>query len=272
MSNNLFSEKNLLLQYPYSSKNKVLVDVGAHEGFVSEPFAKLGWNVIAFEPEKENREVFIEKLGSMSNVTCIPKAVSDKSGLLVEFYVSEKHYGIHSLKPFHATHRKSEYNVETITINDALDEFGIEDITILKIDIEGADFLALKGTNFDKYHPEIILVEFMDERSLMNFNYSHHDIVRYMKMYGFIAYVSEWAPVKEYGVKGKISNPHSWLRCEKYPLTTDPAWGNLIFINENKTKLFENILRDYSNSLHKRKLKNFLKKMVNKMKSFKSSG
>lgn len=263
----IFYEHKLLLQYPYENQNHVLVDVGAHEGHVSGPFAKQGWNVIAFEPERNNRNVFMDRLGDAQNVICIPKAVSDKSGDIVPFYISDKHYGIHSLKPFHPSHKKSKYDVETVTISDALNELGIQDITVLKIDIEGADYLALKGTDFRKYHPEIVMVEFMDSRSQNTYGYTHHDMSDYMKKYDYICYISEWAPIKEYGIKGVSGEQHKWLRCGKYPFNHTPAWGNLIFVQKSKSDKFERILNDYIEYSKKSKYAMYIDKVNKKLRN-----
>jgi len=244
-----FSELNLCLWHPFTSKAPVLVDVGAHHGSVSRSFADKGWSVIAFEPEGKNRSAFLANLAGYENVTCIPKAVSDSSGDKVPFYVSEEHFGIHSLKPFHETH-KLAYQVETVTLKECLAELDILNVTLLKVDTEGADFLALEGFDFQKYHPELIMVEFMDERSVANFGYTHHDVVTYMAERGYVTFVSEWAPIKEYGREGVAGEPHTWLQCVPYPLGHDPAWGNLIFVPEQDNEKFARTLDAYLRSLN----------------------
>lgn len=211
------------------SNHPVLVDVGAHHGHVSRTFALKGWRVIAFEPEKQNRLAFLRNTSGFQNVTCYDKAVSDKSNEKVPFYVSKEHYGIHSLKPFHKSHELA-YEVATIRLDDVLESNGVTNVTFLKIDIEGADFLALKGFDVKKYRPELVMLEFMDTRSHQNFGYTHCDVVSHMDAIGYFALVSEWAPIKEYGREGVSSEPHTWLQCVPYPLDHIPAWGNLIFV------------------------------------------
>ena len=243
-----FSELDLLSTFPYRSDKPVLLDVGAHHGGVSKAFSLKGWKVIAFEPETQNREAFLRNIRSFPNVTCIDEAVADITGNKVPFYVSQEHYGIHSLKPFHSSHTSS-YDVETIRLDDALSELNLDNVTLLKIDTEGADFLALKGFDWDRFKPEVIMAEFMDERSTTNFNYTHHDVVEFMMHRGYVGYVSEWAPVKEYGREGKHTKPHVWLRCVPYPLISEPAWGNLIFVPDTDALIFSKILSIYLGSL-----------------------
>lgn len=241
----IFSELELLLKFPFEAKSQAtLVDVGAHAGFVSVRFSRKGWRVIAFEPEPENRKDLQERLKPYKDVTIIPKAVSNKEGELVPFYVSSEHWGIHSLKPFHPTH-KPTLTVETVRLDKTLNRLGVNHVSLLKIDVEGADFSVLQGFDWDKIKPEMVMCEFADDRSLPNFGCTHHDIACYMEGKGYKVFVSEWAPIKEYGRKGEKSDPHQFLQCVPYPLDHQPAWGNLIFVRRDRLNAFEKVLSDY---------------------------
>ena len=259
-----FSEHHLVSIYPFPALRPVLIDVGSHQGGVSQLFAQKNWKIIAFEPETKNRQVFDKNLSGFDNVTCIPKAVSNVTGDKVPFYTSQEHFGIHTLKPFHPTH-KFAYEVETIRLDDALNALKIDQVTFLTIDIEGADFFALQGFDWKKYHPEVVMVEFMDNRSQPNFSYTHHDMVNYMTERGYITYISEWDVIKEYGRSGQTSEPHRWLQCVRYPLNHEPAWGNLIFITQGNESKFEQTLAQYlEKSKHQdrwEKLKQIFKKL-----------
>lgn len=240
-----FSELDLISTHSFTcAKKYTLIDVGAHQGSSSEPFALRGWKVVAFEPEQYNRSVFLKSLGRLPNVTCIPKAVSNVSGTKVPFYVSKVHYGIHSLMPFHDTHELSG-EVETVRLDSVLEQLAVEEVTILKIDIEGADFLALQSFDFIKFKPQLVMVEFMDDRSFANYGYTHHDMVRFMADHGFTVFISEWAPIKEYGREDVEGEPHTWLQCVHYPLDHEPAWGNLIFVPESHRENFSVTLDHY---------------------------
>ena len=244
-----FSELGLLLELDYPSNRKsVLVDVGAHVGSFSKPYAERGWQVFAFEPEAANYQEFRRNLCAFPKVTCIKKAVSDISADKVPFYHSSEHWGIHSLKPFHPTHHLAG-TVETIRLDEVLDQLQIDHVTILKIDVEGADFMALRSFDFNKLQPEVVICEFMDERSVPNFGYTHHDIANYMTERGYTAFISEWAPIKEYGRKDFSSEPHKFLRCGRYLRDSNPAWGNLIFVPQSRAEHFEHALSAYLREL-----------------------
>ncbi len=268
---NSFSEIKFILSYYLPSKNKekrILVDVGAHEGGFTREFYDLGWRVLAFEPEENNRQVFLSKFDQNDKIQCVPKAVTDVSGNRIPFYTSEKHYGIHSIKPFHETHQSASYEVETITLKDALNENNIDHVSFLKVDTEGADFLALKGFDWDKSKPELVMVEFMDDRSMKNFGYTHHDMAKYMAEKGYTCFVSEWEAIKSYGIKGQISEPHQWVQCIKYPLDHEPSWGNLIFVPAKDVGKFERNLKKYLKYLKKGKNQNTFKYLIFRLKVF----
>lgn len=259
-----FSEEGLLAAYKVRSTQPLLIDVGAHHGGISRLFAQKNWRVIAFEPEQKNRAAFERNLAGFEQVSCIAKAVSDVTGETVPFYVSDKHYGIHSLKPFHETH-KLAYKVETVRLDDVLTELQVPEVTFLKVDIEGADFLALKGFDFKKYYPELVMIEFMDERSLPNFCYTHHDVVTYMKERGYTTFVSEWEPIKEYGIEGIASDPHVWIQCVPYPLDHKPAWGNLIFVPDSDKDKFSTTLHSYLNKLKRVEMTALFRNQIKKI-------
>lgn len=267
-----FSEVQLICGYPFveprRNAEKILVDVGAHEGGVTKRFAKLNWKVIAFEPEQNNRSIFLSHHASNSNITCIPKAVTDTDGQTIPFYISDKHYGIHSIRPFHNTHHQASYPVETITLKTALEEQRINHVSFLKIDTEGADFLALKGFDWSRIKPEVVMVEFMDDRSERNFNYTHHDMASFMKERGYTCFVSEWEPIVQYGIKGQTAEPHRWVQCVKYPLDHIPSWGNLIFVPEKDETKFVKTLEKYLRDLSNRESPGSFQHLVLQMKRF----
>lgn len=246
-----FSELELLLRFPYlevKNRKKTIVDVGAHVGSVSKKFAQKGWRVIAFEPEPENLEDLKKNTKNFNDFTIVPKAVSNVEGQSVPFYVSSEHWGIHSLKPFHSTHQAT-IEVKTTRLDNTLSNLDINEISFLKIDVEGADFLVLQGFDFKQIKPEIVMCEFADDRSQKNFSCTHHDIANYMQNKGYKVFVSEWAPIQEYGRKGQKTKAHNFLQCLPYPLDRKPAWGNLIFVRNDRINEFSKVLNNYLTEL-----------------------
>ncbi len=241
----MFSELDLIMSYKFASKDPLMIDVGAHHGSLTLPFAKAGWSVIAFEPENSNYKAFKNNLKNYRKVKVFKEAVSNTSGVKVPFYVSDKHYGIHSLRKFDRTH-KCKYWVKAVRLDDKLKKIGVKNVTFLKIDIEGADFLALKSFDFNNYSPEIVMVEFMDSRTVPYFGYKFTDMVKLMLRKGYQCFVSEWSEIKEYGRLGVETESPNWLGCIPYfKLKHKPSWGNLIFVPKSDSEKFETTLKKY---------------------------
>lgn len=228
-------EINILMRFPYSHPEKRLVDVGAHVGGFARYFVEMGWQAICIEPETQNFNELRQRFGEHPRVKLHKTAVGSEKGEF-PFYTSAEHWGIHSLQPWHPTHKPAGFVKVTL-----LAYLVYEPVSLLKVDVEGAELPALQGYDFKKFAPELAFVEFCDERTDKHFVYSHHDIVEYMAGYGYSAYVSEWAAVKEYGRKGQLSE-RKHIGYFPYPLDHDPAWGNLIFVPRARARELEALL------------------------------
>jgi FkbM family methyltransferase len=140
---------------------RVTLDIGAHVG----TFSLLGGHanpdgaVIAFEPLPANYQRLRTNvtLNGLRNVRCIEAAVSDRSGN-AEFYTSSEitipdmsslqmSSIVESFKQ--AYHGRlsglSKLNVRVVTVDDVVQEFGIERVDLAKIDAEGVEPQVLNG-------------------------------------------------------------------------------------------------------------------------------
>lgn len=211
------------------------VDVGANYGAFLGTFARRGVEVVAFEPHPELFDRLATKYATYAHVTIVQRAISNEEGIL-PFYTSADHPGIHSLAAFHPTH-KPTVEVKVSRLATELTLLGIRSVAALKIDTEGADLPALWGFDFTALRPELVMAEFMDDRSLKYFGYTHHDMAAYMAEQGYEAWVSAWAPIAEYARSGHAVS-HRWLGFSSYEPRGVPAWGNLLFVrSEDRVRL-----------------------------------
>jgi len=132
-------------------ENDIFFDVGANLGQFTVPFAKHA-KVYAFEPAK-NTYPYLEKNIHINNVarnvTIIKAIVSDHVGN-TEFYQSDES------NIFSGILNPEEYNSEwksvrrdiipTVTVDSIVDEYGISKIDWMKVDVEGAEALVIKGS------------------------------------------------------------------------------------------------------------------------------
>ncbi|MEJ7590773.1 MAG: FkbM family methyltransferase [Planctomycetaceae bacterium] len=210
----------------FSDGQGILVDVGAHRGSSLIHFAKKHWTVFAFEPDEENMALLTKTIQSGYNVIVDTRAVGQRSGQKVSFYTSPQSSGISSLHPFTSTHQVAN-EVETVTLDQAVKEYGLRQINVLKIDTEGNEMFVLEGFGFEP-KPQVIVVEYEDAKTIP-LGYSVGNLARLLCERGYHLFVSEWHPIERYGVR------HSWRRLYEWGRFQVPSdsWGNLIALDES---------------------------------------
>jgi FkbM family methyltransferase len=168
------------------NNNAVVMDIGANIGIYTillshiYPKAKIiaiEASPTIFEMLRSNCKLNNLLFPSGSNVLLINKAISDKDDITTEFY--EKHSMSTMLKEFLTNlsstilTNQDELNkklVRTVTIDNLVETIGVNEISLLKIDVEGAEVLALKGAIKTLTHKKIknMVIEY---HSLENYNY-----------------------------------------------------------------------------------------------------
>ena len=221
------NETNIIFELSNHSGPKTMIDVGGHTGTSSRAFAKKKWNIIAFEPDPDNRQLFAKSLGHMKNVILDPRAVGEKAESNVAFYNSSESTGISGMLAFRDSHKQST-TVDVTTIENIVIDKNLEKIDFLKIDAEGYDFSVLKGIPWDVLHPEIIECEFEDFKT-QQLGHSWRDMCNYLLARGYSVYLSEWHPIIRYGIS------HDWHTMHKYPceLNNQKAWGNILAFKQD---------------------------------------
>lgn len=150
--------KNLLLP------GETFFDVGANIGAICIAVARdMELQIHAFEPNLdvfEYLKVNISENGITANLN--NKAVYSTDGIDVKFYPVEGQFGHSSLSPTYD--HQSHYLVQTISIDSYCERNGIEQIDVLKIDVQGFETEVLKGcaTLFSKKKITNIIFEFED--------------------------------------------------------------------------------------------------------------
>lgn len=168
------------------NNNRIVVDIGANIGFytliLSHLYPKCKIISIEASPtifEKLRLSCQLNNLIPGSNIKLLNRAVSDKDGTLVEFY--EKH-SISTLSKEFLTNISNEIFkeedeelnkviVKTITIDKLVETTNINEISLMKIDVEGAEVLVLKGAmdTLNKRKVKNMLIEY---HSSENYDYT----------------------------------------------------------------------------------------------------
>ena len=153
LSKNAFSDQQMLLS---GVRVQTIFDIGAHVGQTAVKYSRLfpESRIYCFEPFPESFEELRRRFEGNSLVKPVQFAVSNKAARAHKFYVNQSS-NTNSLLP---TVDDVEYwipsniikNVATIevpvtTIDDFCKQESINEIQILKMDIQGGELMALEG-------------------------------------------------------------------------------------------------------------------------------
>ena len=134
----------------------VVIDVGANEGYISIPLAlKVGeqGHVYSIEPHPANVATLKENIGlnNLTNVTVIPKAVSDEKGIMT-------FYGDRAWGTLINSHMTGESKTEV----DLLDNIIQVPVKLVKIDVEGNEIRVIReAKNLIQTFKPIVVFEVM---------------------------------------------------------------------------------------------------------------
>lgn len=152
MLNGQFGEDEWILKNIKLPNSGLVVDVGADQpifGSNTYLFEKyFGWDGISIDADLR----VIDKLKSLRK-NVIHSLVSDHNG--VERFAQTVEAGISHVN------KNGNVDVQCRTLNNILEEYKVEQITLLDIDVEGHELEVCNGLNWDKYKPQIVVIEYI---------------------------------------------------------------------------------------------------------------
>lgn len=168
----VFWEKTYAKHLSVMKKNpKVIIDLGAHIGitsiYLSEKYPEA--KIFAVEASGENFEVLKNNTKSFKNIVCINAAAYFEDGF-VNFSDNELSYN----------QKISETGVSTkaISIESLKNNFGIDQVDLMKIDIEGGEIDLLNKENSWLSNVKNIIIEIHQP-------YNSSDLNKDLKPFGF---------------------------------------------------------------------------------------
>lgn len=151
---------------PYSDGRKSLIDIGANVGDTAIFFANKGYDVIAFEPLPHIYEIAIKNISLNPSVkekiVFVNKAVSCHNGIIKINFNENDTAGASEY-----TIANKQVTVETITINDIIEEYDIQP-NILKIDCEGCEANIIRYSDLSMFKQ--IIMEYHTNNTGVNEN------------------------------------------------------------------------------------------------------
>jgi FkbM family methyltransferase len=170
---------------PSLHEGSVFLDVGAHIGYFTMKAApKVGaaGHVLAFEPNPETLKLLYDNVAANgdNNVTVEPIACTDKEETLTFYAAPVQNSGMSSLSKRNAEVEGAappkSYIVQGRPIDAVVRQLNLARVDAIKIDVEGAEVVVLRGAveTLKRFHPRLVIEEIPEE--LASFQTSMEDL------------------------------------------------------------------------------------------------
>ena len=178
---------DMMADFIFREKNKgVYIDIGCHHPMINNntyPLYKRGWNGINIDIDYSAIDSFNFLRSKDTNIEI---AVSDNVGNSDLFFYHNR-AAKNTLSKEKGLDAKQIRSIKTTTLNKIIQESIYKDqkINFLTIDVEGFELNVLRGFDFKKYKPELVVVELIQEGMTEFFhqnitNIQNSDIYLYM--------------------------------------------------------------------------------------------
>jgi len=172
-------------------KDDVCLDIGANVGYYTFLFSSVAKQVFSIEPIRQNADLIrlscsINRVNNISVICAAASSINDEIEFLesTETGYSSVKYIDHDASLINAydTSFNCSYRVPAITI----DSLCLDKLDIVKMDIEGYEYLALQGMThtLKSVRPRILMIE-MVESHLNRFGSGLHDVLTFLGECGY---------------------------------------------------------------------------------------
>lgn len=175
----------------YLKPGDVFIDVGANIGLYSLVASDLvgpAGKVFAFEPLQKNHLALQKhlQLNNLQNVVLEKLAVSDRAGS-IQLHLNEQDGNNGMATAFSDTYTFSE-TVPMVALDEYFNDQPAQKVSLIKIDIEGGEFPALKGMKLllQKHQPAILME--MDPKILAKTPFRTEDLEAFLANLGYRKY------------------------------------------------------------------------------------
>ena len=172
------SAQDLIINHFFKNKKKgIYIDVGCYHPYNGNNTKLLydrGWSGLNIDLDFHTIDFFnfVRKRDENINI-----AISDNEGEKDLFFFHNRS-AINSLSKNRKKEAKEIRKIKTKTLNSVLEnsKFKNEKINLLSIDVEGHEMEVLNSLNLEKYIPEMVAIEFLDEDIFKNLEFHNQNI------------------------------------------------------------------------------------------------
>jgi FkbM family methyltransferase len=222
-----YEARDIALLRPYVQPDTWVIDVGANIGFFTQRFAR--WvsgagRVIALEPEATNARQLQRRLsqaGLSQAVECMQAAVSDTPGEAL-FALNPAHPGDHKL----ATGGGQGILVPVTTIDTLLAERQTPRVSLIKVDVQGAEMHVLHGAEHTVQTQHPVLYLELDDSGLHQFGSSAAALLEWCLARGYAAHIIAQQTISPpLSIEAVVQHTHEqgYIDVLLLPTTTDAA-------------------------------------------------
>jgi FkbM family methyltransferase len=183
-----FKDSSHIKLYKLVKKNDLVLDIGTNFGTTLLQFAKIiGKNgfVYGFEPDPQNFSICQNniKLNNFSNIKVENLGVGSKEDKLMLIVDSENNRGMNRISI--ENKGKESYIVKIICLDDWIRSNNINQINLIKIDVEGFELEVLKGAEKTLKSIKPILFIELDDNNLKLQNSSAKELIEYLVQFEY---------------------------------------------------------------------------------------
>lgn len=200
-----YEKKEVITMQTFLTADSVVVDIGANIGYYSLMAAKKApaGHIYSFEPVRNNLEK-LERNISLNGVTVIhpiKAAISNISGSTTVYVSADDNSGMSGLRSAENFSGESEI-VKCFALDDAVTEYNLPKIDLIKIDVEGSEVNVLQGMKNTRSQQKPVLLIEVSAATLSMYNEKIETIYRILSADQYAAY-----KVTEKNMLEKISIP-----------------------------------------------------------------
>jgi FkbM family methyltransferase len=233
---------SIVLPYLRVGGSRRMIDVGACLGAMTRPFVEEGWRVVMFEPDPRCQQQLAALVAAHAGQARLEAAaVTVDRRERASFHLASLP-GLSGLSRSPYAADMAMIDVPAVDLAAYMAGNGLHDVDFIKIDVEGHDFAVLRGIEFAKVAPRLVMVEFGEQFAGQDRN-ATTALLRHMRGVGYRACVVCMHALGRFEL-------HQWqtrllaIGVDSVPILPGGAklLGNIVFFKDDDRDLLPSLL------------------------------